>query len=102
MAAEVDLTAHHMYQLDKGEGIIEVFESDLTLEGLYSSGSRAVLTDRRLIVIDASHPEGHLSIPFGDIREMTLHSYYGNSTLRIEPRVRRRPIHRDAPFLSFP
>jgi len=84
MAAQVIPIRHDPYTLEQGERVIETFDSDLTLDGYYAPEARAVLTDRRLIVVDPAYPNGHLAFPLSEIGDLEVRSYYGNSALRIK------------------
>ena len=65
------------------EPLIETFVSDLSLSGYFGRSSGAAITDRRLIVVDEAHDGGYIDFPFDKIKEIKVHTLYGNSVLRL-------------------
>src|SRR5690606_18047356 len=65
------------------EPLIETFISDLSLSGYFGRSSGAAITDRRLIVVDEAYDGGFMEVPFTQIKEIKVHTLYGNSVLRL-------------------
>jgi ATP-binding cassette subfamily B protein len=70
-------------ELLPGEQIAHVINSDMQMDGTYTTDSWLVVTTRKLMVLDTAHAGGELMLPLTSLSSARIRQLYGNAVLEL-------------------